>query len=177
MAKRKGRRKFRKYLKGMIDTAFGLGTLSASTLIGANAPDSVTEKAWLSSVKAIWTMDDFTPTADRGPIVVGVAHSDYTDAEIEAWVENLGSWEQGDKVQQEIARRYIRRVGAFASPHGGSALDIAVLNDGRPIHTKCGWQLSTGQTVRLWAYNAGSGDLATTAPNIHVQGHANLWPN
>jgi len=28
----------------------------------------------------------------------------------------------------------------------------------------------------MWAYNAGSNALATTVPNVSVDGHANLWP-
>ncbi len=33
----------------------------------------------------------------------------------------------------------------------------------------------TGQTVNLWVYNMGSAAFATTDPNVHVQGKANLF--
>ncbi len=177
MAKRGRRRKFRRYLRGQVDEDGDVGTLAGETLVGFTLIDVVEEKAWLSSVKLIWALDNVTAaTNNAGPLVVGVCHSDYTAAEIEAWMEATNSWKQGDKVAQEKARRFIRRVGIFPGADSGSPEIAHVLNDGRPIHTKCGWMLTTGQTLKIWAYNAGTGAYATTAPVLHVQGHCNLWP-
>ncbi len=171
----KGRgRRFRKYLKGQIDVDQLLGTLAAETLFSAAVPDTVVEKAWCSSVRAAYSMLNYTPGPTIGPITFGVAHSDYTSAEIEEWIESLGSWDAGDLRSQEIARRKIRMIGTFENP--SSVSDTARFNDGRQITTKCGWMLQTGQTVRFWWYNEGSGALATTDPTCHVSGHANLWP-
>ncbi len=174
MAKRKPKRKFRKYLRGQIEHNAGLGTLAAKTLVGANIGDTVTEKAWISSVKASWSLNQWTPGPDDGPILVGVAHSDYSDAEIEEWIENTSSWEAHDLVQQEVAKRKIREVGTFPTP--ADANEALVLNNGKPIWTKCGWMLGTGQTVKIWAYNKGASALGTTEPNLGVSGFANLWP-
>jgi len=176
MAKAKGRRKFRKYLKGQIDHQFTLGTLAAQDVVSDPVGDTVREKAWLTSVKATWSLSNITSIIDSGPILVGIAHSDYTDAEIEEWIENLASWDSGDMIGQEVAKRKIRRVGLFGTPVGGPP-DKLALNDGKPIRTKCGWQLVTGQTVKIWAYNTGTAALATTVPVVHTQGFANLWPN
>ncbi len=175
LAKRTGRRKFRRYLRGAIQDELDLGTLAAKTLISADLGGVVQEKTWLSSVKATWSLSDFTDAIGDGPIIVGIAHSDYTDAEIEAFIENAGSWTEGNKVAQEISRRKIRIVGSFESSVADSQ-GVAVLNDGKPIHTKCNWYLATGQTVSIWAYNAGDSALATTDPDLDVLGHANLWP-
>ncbi len=172
----KRRRRFRPYLKGIIDENIGLSTLAGDTVISALVTDSLDEKAWLSSVKATWSLADLTLADNTGPIVVGVAHSDYNSAEIEAWIENANSWTLGDKVAQEVAKRKIRQVGTFAQQVSGSGATI-VLADGRMITTKCGWQLTTGDTVRIWAYNSGTAALATTSPEVKVNGHANLWPN
>ncbi len=176
LAKRKGRRgrKFRKYLRGNIDLDFLLGTLAAETLVFSVVPDVLVEKAWCSSVKASYSMQNMTPGGNVGPITIGVAHSDYTSAEIESWLENLGSWDQGGQLEQEIARRKCRVIGTFENLPLG---ETARLNDGRKFTTKCGWQLITGQTLRFWAYNEGSSALATTDPTVHVSGYANLWPN
>ncbi len=175
MAKKKGRRAFRKYLAGKINHSQLLGTLTAKSAISAVVAETLSEKAWLSSVKATWAVGDWTPAAGDGPIMVGVAHSDYSTSEIEAWIENSGSWSQGDKVTQEIGRRKIRRVGVLQSPV--NTTEGVVLNDGKPITTKCNWQLITGQSVRIWAYNMGISAFATTDPLVVVNGHANLWPN
>ncbi len=172
LAKARRRRKYRRYLKGAIEEDFALSTLAANTLLSDVVGDVVTEKAWLSSVRAVWSLKN--KTIGQGPILVGVAHSDYTDAEIEQWVEQLTSWDQGDQISQEIAKRKIRRIGTFGE--AGDSLSVDVLNEGRPITTKCGWMLITGQTVRLWAYNSGNAALSTTSPTVTVSGHANLWP-
>ncbi len=176
MARRgRGRRKFRRYLAGAIDHKLQLSTLAGNVLIGSSIADVVTEEAWLSSVKAVWSINQWTPGADIGPVWVGVCHSDYTDAEIEEWIENTGSWETSDKVQsREVGRRLIRQVGIFQEP--ATAVVTTTLNDGRPITTKCGWMLGTGQTLKVWAYNMGGGAFATTDPAVRVNGHANLWP-
>ncbi len=169
------RRRFRKYLRGNIDLDFLLGTLAAESLISAVVPDTVVEKAWCSSVRAAYSIQALTKGPTIGPITIGLAHSDYTSAEIEAWVENLGSWDQGGQLEQEIARRKIRVIGTFPNPDATG--NTSVLNHGNKFTVKCGWQLITGQTIRFWAYNEGSGALASTDPTVHVTGHANLWPN
>ncbi len=169
-----GKGGFRRYLRGQFNDAVSLGTLAGGVLISDVLSDTVTEKAYCSSARATWTMDNYTKANNDGPILVGWAHSDYTDSEIEAWVENQGSWEETDQIGQEVGRRKCRLVGAFDAPIDPAS--TARLNDGKPITTKLGWMLTTGQTLRQWAYNSGSSALATTDPTVRVQGHANLWP-
>ncbi len=166
-------RKFRRYLKGAIDHVVELTTLAALTLVGEDETNTVSERTYVSSVNISWALANLTPATGVGPFRVGVAHSDYTDAEIEAWLENTG-WNEGNLTQQEVAARKIRSVGIFDNPDGVN--ETSVLNEGRPIHTKCGWVLTTGQTIKYWVFNMGSGAVATTVPVVQVQGHANLWP-
>jgi len=152
-----------------------LGTLAANDLIKLDVADAVSEKAYCTSVNLSWSLANFIPTANAGPILVGIAHSDYTAAEIEEWIENLFSWNQGDKVQQEVAGRLIRRVGVL-TPAGEGLLLSTTLNDGKPVRTKAKWQLVTGQTIALWYYNMGSVALAGDSV-VETVGFANLWPN
>jgi len=164
----------RKYLRGSLDEQLSLGTLPANDVIGTTTSQKVVDSTWLSSVVATWSLDQLTPASDDGPIVVGIAHESYTDAEVEEWIETTGSWDYGAPVQQEVARRMIRQVGTFETPE--SALHAVVLNDGKLVRTKCGWMIPPGESIRIWAYNSGGSALATTDPNVRVQGHANLWP-
>ncbi len=173
--KNHGRKKFRKYLKGKVNHDMTLTTLAPETLLSEVVNDSLSEKAWLSSVMLKWAIDQWTVTTGVGPFLVGVAHSDYTSAEIEEWIENANSWESGDKIGQEIARRKIREIGTFMTPVGGNP-DALTLNDGKSIRTKCGWMLNTGQTLRVWAMNLGTVAVVTTNPIVHINGHCNLWP-
>ncbi len=175
MVKHKGRRKFRRYLRGAIDVALDIGTLAANTLVSVISGAVVNERTFISSIVATHSLSNVTPAGDRGPLSVGVAHSDYTDAQIEEWIENTGSWNEGAKVSQEIARRKIKRIGTFTQPDDPAAQ--VVLNDGKPIKTKLNWILLQGQTVRYWAFNEGSSAYATTAPDYDISGHANLWPS
>ena len=178
MAKKTGkRRRFQKYLKGAVQATLNLGALAALDVVAAPLSDTVNERTWLSSLLASWSLSDFTSLVDDGPIRVGLAHSDYTSAEIEEWIENAGSWNEGDLVNQEIAKRKIRDVGVFRTEDAtvDAPAAVATLNEGRPIRTKCGWILLQGQTVTIWAYNQGSSVL-TTGSHVIVGGHANLWP-
>ncbi len=175
--KGKGRRR-RRYLKGNLDFELDLGTLAANALVSGILGNTVTERTLVSSVVATWALSDMTINAGDGPILCGVAHSDYSDAEIEAVIENTGAWAEGDLIAQEIAKRKVRQIGKFdqSSSEGGVFSGASVLNEGRPIKTKLNWILTTGQTLRFWAYNTGDSALATTDPDMTVNGHANLWP-
>ncbi len=175
MAKKgRGKRKFQRYLKGAISHRLVTTTLASRVVVGSAVGDTVNERTFVSSIVALWNLDNVTLGSGIGPMMVGVAHSDYSDAEIEAWIENTGSWDEGDLVQQEIAKRKIRRVGVFESADGPT--ESISLNDGKNVRTKCGWVLLQGQTLKVWAYNTGTNPYATTAPNVRVEGYANLWP-
>lgn len=167
------KRPYGKYLKGIIDEQMALGTLAALTLVAQPIDEVVDKKTLISSVKLVWSLKEFTPVAGAGPILIGVAHSDYTAAEIEEVIENANSWNEGDLVAQEVAKRKIRIIGSFY----GAAQDLGgvVMNDGKPITTKLNWMLQEGQTLDVWAYNTGTAALSTTDPKVRAYGHANLW--
>ncbi len=163
-----------KYIRGSVDEQLAVSTLAGQTLIGQDFDETVNERMLISSIVATYSLRLVTPINDLGPLLVGIAHGDYTDAEIEAYIEASGSWDEGDLVQQEIMKRKIRRVGLFEQPQ--NATQAVVLNDGRMIKTKLNWILLQGQTLRVWAYNTGQATFATTNPEVNVNGHVNMWP-
>ncbi len=176
MAKRKPSRRGRSmanYVRGAVDEELDLGTLAARTLISTPFDEVARERLKVTSVIATYSLSDVTVATGDGPVLIGLAHSDYSDPEIEAYIENSGSWDQGDLTQQEVSRRKIRRIGVFESKD--LAAEVAVLNDGKPIKTKLNWIMKTGQTVDLWAYNMGSSAFATTNPTLRAAGHANIF--
>ncbi len=176
LAKKKGRRKMGRYIRGNVDEELSLGTLAGRTLVSQIFDDSVNERTLITSIVATWTLSDMTDGADIGPILVGVAHSDYTATEMEEFIENTGSWDEGNLVSREVANRKVRMVGQFGTPGGASSSGTMVLGDGKPIKTKLNWILNQGQTLDFWAYNLGDNALATTVPILQVEGHANLFP-
>ncbi len=173
--KSKGRRQRRgRYLRGRIDEGLSLGTLAAKTLVSDTWDGVVTERTLISSIVATYVVENIT--TPQGPLLFGVAHSDYSDTEIEAVIENAGSWDEGNKVDQEIAKRLVRTIGTFATQAADAAVinDLEV-NDGKMIKTKLNWILTTGDTLKMWVYNLSTAALATTVPILVAEGHANLW--
>lgn len=166
-----------KYIRGSVDETTALGTLAGTTLISADFDETVNERTLVSSVIAAYSLHNATAGANIGPVLVGLAHSDYTNAEIEEWIENAASWNEGNLVQsKEVGKRLIRRVGIFPDDGGAAPSVVKVLNDGKAIKTKLNWILLQGQTLKLWGYNMGSVAFATTDPQLKAQGHVNLWP-
>ncbi len=160
------------YMKGNVDEVLQLGTLAATTLISTNFDESVNEKYLISSLVATYALNGMV--AGQGPILFGVAHSDYTSAEIEAVIENTGSWDAGNKVQQEIGKRLVRIIGTMVG-EGGTGTNDVKWNKGQPVKTKLNWMLQTSDTLKLWAYNISDDALTTADPGLRCNGHANLW--
>ncbi len=174
-ATRKPRRKMGRYIRGNVNEVLSLGTLASLTLVADTFDDTVTERALISSIVAAYSLENFTVAAGSGPIIVGVAHGDYSAAEIEAYIENSQGWQEGDLVAREVGARKIRILGVFRAAPGGG-LGAATLQEGRKIKTKLNWILNAGQTLDLWAYNSGTVAVGTTVPVIRAEGHVNLWP-
>ncbi len=120
----------------------------------------------LISADHTWALRDFT--AGEGPIVVGYAFGDYTIAQIKAYLENSASISPGNKASQEIAGRWIRKVGTFAGAEVSETL-----NDGRPIKTRLNWAVPIGSTVNAFAYNSDDLQDLTTGGVVDLDG--NLW--
>ncbi len=173
--KGKGRRKMGRYIRGVIDAALDLGTLASKTavLVGLS---QVNERTLVSSIVSTHSISDWTPSVGVGPVLIGVAHGDYSLVEINEYLEQTDSWDEGNKIQQEVSKRLIRRIGTLGAPAAGNAQDTTVLNDGKPIKTKLNWIINQGQSLSLFAYNQGDQPFATSDPDYTAVGHANLWP-
>ncbi len=171
----KPRRKFRAYIKGRFLEDLSLGiTLGASTLVSDSLDDAVKETTFCTSVVASYTLSDWTPGANKGPIMFGWALSDYTDAEIDANLTQNTAWDIGDEISKEVAKRKIKIVGQIGGGvDSGAAIVFA---DGKAVRTKLNWMLATDKTLKFWAFNLGTTAHATTNPNLNATGHANLWP-
>ncbi len=156
-----------KYIKGSIDEEHVLTSLASNDVSISTPAEVVNERTLISSIVATYDLKNFT--AAEGPVQFGLAHSDYTAAEIEEYLENTGSWNEGSKIEQERADRKIRRVGVMTG-----LLTDEKHADGRPVKTKLNWILLQGQTVSIWSWNKGGGTL--TSGTLVMAGHANLWP-
>ena len=172
-AAKRRRRNMSRYISGNIDIDMNVGALLSKTGVGA-ITNAVVDTTRCSSIRCTYSLSDRTPGADQGPISIYVAHSDYTAAEIEAWIKSAGSWDIGDKIAKEIRSRLIRQIGVFEQ---ASSASLAVtLNDGKPITTKLNWLLAEGDSLKMFVFNQGTVQLnATTVGNAKIFGKANLW--
>lgn len=158
--KRKGRKPL---VAKRVDVALALSTLGGASLLGADLFPSVDGDFYVVSVKGNWTIKD--QTAGEGPIIVGFAHGDYTDAEIEEWYEVTGEFIRGDKIANERARRRCRESGAFQCKDQ----QPETLNDGNPQNTPMRFVIEDGQNIKFWAYND-SGATLTTGAIVEFRG-------
>ena len=147
-----------------------LDTLGNGTGLVEALTGSFTTPIRITSVDAVWSLRNVT--GGEGPIVFGVAHGDYSLAEIEAWIElTLGSITgPGDMQDREVANRLIRRIGAFSA-----ATTDETINDGKSLKTRLNWLIPDGKTLQMWTYNA-SGATLTTGAIVRCSGHLNgFW--
>ncbi len=152
--------------------------MNSSTAIGALAALDVTSASMVSastgpyrvmSLDMSWSLADLGATSDDGQ-EFGVAHSDYSDAEIEECLESITAIDKGDKIAQERADRLVRTIGQMTgAPGTGAGLSF---NDGKPVKTKLNWHMSIGDTLRVWIRN-GSGAVYTTGASVLASG--NYW--
>ncbi len=149
----------------MIAEALPLLTLAALDVLGETIAGVVDRPSRVISVHAVWNLELLT--AGDGPIEVGIAHSDYTDAEIEEALEAVGSWGSDDKVTRERASRLVRKVGVLTEEN-------PVLNDGEIVKTRLNWGLASGSTIRYWARNLGP--TMQTGSSILFNGTAWIRP-
>lgn len=155
-------------LKGNVDEAVALGALAARDVVKADFDEGVDEEAFLTSIEATYTLEGHT--AGEGPIMFGLAHSDYSDAEIEEYIETTTSWQRGDLVAQEKTRRRIYIIGTFA----GDAV-TEKFNDGKPVKTKLKLPVISSARLSLWAYNLDA-NVLTTGSQVLANGHCWIAP-
>ncbi len=169
MAKKSSRRFNLRKVRIAASTA--IGALAASAVISGAMTAASANKYRVTSVKASYSISDLGAGIDDVQ-QFGIAHSDYTAAEIEECIEATGSVDIGDKIAQERANRLVREIGTMesgSSPPTGGALSF---NDGRPVKTKLNWVIGIGDTLVLYVRN-GSGTVYTTGSNIVAKGE--MW--
>ncbi len=173
MSKHGSRRtNWNKFRSGALDIDLAMTTLAAKTLVSQSS-ETVVDTARISSVKANYGIAGFTPADGVGPFLFGVAHSDYTNSEIEAYIEQSGSWDLGDKQSQEVRSRRIKILGTIGQQASG--IQNMVANDGRQTKSKLNWIMSEGDGLDFWVYNMGDAAVATTVPQFVVFGNASIW--
>ncbi len=167
MAKKSSKsRRVRRPVRGLlVRKTLLVGALASQDMVSALLGDTANDTIYAISLDATVALANHTVA--EGPIHVGIAHSDYSAAEIEEWFEASGAWDRADKIASEHNRRFCRRLGVFP----GAGTD-EVLNEGRSFRTKVRFLIQEGQTIQVWAFNTSDATL-TTGASIVVDG--TLW--
>ncbi len=167
--KKKGRR--RSFNLRRVRLAIGVPALAlaASDVASGAIHSGVVDPLRVISVNASYSWSNIITAVDDG-LEFGLAHSDYSAAEIEECLEASASIDIGDKLAQEKANRLVRRIGSIAATT--IANSGAAFNDGRQVKTRLNWLLSTGDFIQLWIRN-GSTVIWTTGSEVSLIG--DMW--
>ncbi len=168
MARRKPRRKF-PFKIVPIQSSSAIGALASLDVVSAVVGTAASDTYRLKSLKASYSVADLGASIDDA-FQFGIAHSDYTAAEIEECLEAAGAIDFGDKIAQEQANRLVRRIGTITNMGTGVAGTGLPFNDGKPVSTKLNWLMAIGDQLQIWVRN-GSGVVYTTGALLTLSGH------
>jgi len=152
-----------------VASAGSVGALASLDVMAAPIMSAPTERIRVVTADLSFILADLTATDDGAE--VGLAHGDYTVAEIEECLEAQGAVDQGDKIANERSNRLVRSIGVFTDPPGATG-GGSRLNGGLQIKTRLNWVLTTGDVINVWIRN-GSLTIYSTGASILCQG--NLW--
>ncbi len=164
MAKKGSKRRRFNLRRVRAQGGFSIGALAAAD-VGAGAMTTGGTNAYrMMSIDVNWSLANLGAAIDD-TFEFGVAHSDYTAAEIEECLESQASIDRGDKVVEEQSRRLVRSIGVI-TPQGTAIAGGGVqFNDGIPVKTRLNWFMSTGDFLNVWVRN-GSATIYTTGSSI-----------
>ncbi len=150
---RRGKRRFN-LRRVRVSPELALATLASDTVLATVLIGTSASTYRCMSVSLTWSLTDLT--ANDGPIIVGLAFSDYTVTEIKECLEAAEAIDIGDKIGQEKANRLVRIVGSMNEVRES-------LSEGRLIKTRLNWLIPIGKAINVFAYNTGTGALTTGA--------------
>ncbi len=164
-----GRRGAVRYRSNFVAIPFA-GTLALSTLadnavLTVDLTGSLGEDLWCVSMDVSAAIRGLT--AGQGdPMTLIVAHSDYADSEILEAVD-VTLVDPDDKIEQERARRLVRKVGVFQQEgqmdDTFTALRMLGRDRGPVVRQKLGWSVGDGFALSIGAWNRSGGSLTSGA--------------
>ncbi len=165
-----GRRRRFTLRKVRIASSPDVGALAAGDVTAVAITNATADKLRFITLDASYTWADIQQITDDG-MTFGLAHSDYSAAEIEECLESFTAIDLGDKVAQERSNRLVREIGTFSSVTSAAGSG-AQFNDGKPVKTKLNWLMSAGDQLNIWFRN-GSGIVYVDGSSVTVNG--TLW--
>ncbi len=158
-------------------TTFTLGALAGQAVVGSNSSVQLDEDFRILRSDITCVLTGMTSLEGVG-LILYMTEGDLTDPEVEANIEQNGPLRLGKQIEEEIASRWIRRVGITTGPTvnetertmrnkwGGALLDLEprwTFRRGRTA-TEGGWNwrvyndgvtITTGASARIIATHYG----------------------
>ncbi len=169
MAKKPRKRRTFNLRKVRIASSTAIGALATLDVVSGTITNAPTDKVRFITADLSYSWSDMTPADDT--LEFGLAHGDYSAAEIEECLEAQAAIDVGDKTEQERADRLVRSVGIITGVTV-NAIGGSQFNNGVPVKTKLNWLMGAGDQLQVWARN-GSATVYTTGSSIVAIG--NLW--
>lgn len=140
-----------------------LSTLADNAVLSIALTPALTEDLFVMSVDMAAQIRGLTP-GEGDPSTLGLAHSDYTNAEV-AENLNVSLTGPGSKIEQERTQRLVRKSGVF---HGfgdgaGAVLSMIGRQGSRVTRTKCMFTIQNPKTLNAWIQNRMGAPMTTGA--------------
>ncbi len=135
-----------------------LSTLADNSVLKTAIQAAFTRRFRVAYLKGTWIIRGGTST--EGPLVVGLAHSDYTIAEIQE-ATDVSVISSSEKIANERRRRLVRKVGAFKMFESNEQLQGD--RGSEKVFTRLNWPIEEDFSLDLWAQNRSGATLTTGA--------------
>ncbi len=167
MARKPARRRKFNLRQVRVSSTVTIGALAAADVVAGAIGGTADSPVRIMSFKGTFSWIDIAAVND-GAMEFGLAHGDYTAAEIEECLEATTSMALGDMVAQERADRKVRVMGTI---QGNPAVvnGESPANDGRPIKVKLNWLIPAGENISAWAKNS-SGAVYIIGSSLSILG-------
>ncbi len=162
--KRRGRKSRRNFVVIPFEGELTLGALAANVVVLDDAMDgNFTHDFYAISADVFGQMTGLT-AGEGDPSILGFAHGDYTVAEIaeQLVVKMLGP---GQKVEQERARRIVRKTGTFHGKGLGTHTEMNLYGreGSGDIRTTLKFMIQKDRSLSIWVQNRSNATLTTGA--------------
>ncbi len=152
---RRRKRSNKNFVALPFNTQIALATLADETVLTSALLSAFGEDFFCISADISLALDNVA--LSEVPVEVGLAHGDYTAAEIKEYV-NANLTDPDDKIAQEHSRRQIRRIGLF-----GVNAENQVLNHGDQQRIKLRFSIGDTKELKLWIMNHTGAAMTTGA--------------
>ncbi len=152
-ARKRRRRRGGRLVALPFNTQLALSTLGDETIVEVDLTTVLAEDFFAISCDLAVSVDGNTTT--ENPLEFGVAHGDYTVAELKEYV-NANLTDPSDKIAQEHSRRLVRRFGTF------SATDVNWSpNNGMEKRIPLRFSIGDGKSLIGWCMNHSGAGMNT----------------